>query len=145
MNGTNLRPRRRETPDLNMTSLIDVVLLLLIFFMLSTTFNRSAELHIELPNASAEERDPAANLIDLTIDQEGHYSVDRQTVPGSSAELLQVALRQALHGRSEVTVRISADGRTPHQAVITALDAASQVGLLRIAFATARDSAQAAH
>jgi len=140
VNGTNLRPRRRETPDLNMTSLIDVVLLLLVFFMLSTTFNRSAELHIELPHAGAESRDPGPTPIDLTIDREGRYYVDRQEVLGSSAEVLQVALRQALKGRSEVTVQISADARTHHQAVITAMDAAGQAGLLHIAFATARDT-----
>jgi biopolymer transport protein ExbD len=140
MNGTNLRPRRRETPDLNMTSLIDVVLLLLVFFMLSTTFNRFAELHVELPYASAETHDQDSRPIDLTIDREGRYYVNRREVEGRSAEVLNLALKQALQGRSDVVVQISADARTQHQAVITAMDAARQAGLLHIAFATAQDS-----
>lgn len=143
MNGANLRPRRRDAPELNMTSLIDVVLLLLVFFMLSTTFNRFAELRIDLPHASAEADDQASHLIDLTIDREGRYYVDRQKVTNASVEVLQSALRQAIKGRKAVVVQISADGQTPHQAVVTAMDAARQAGLLHIAITTAKDAQSA--
>jgi biopolymer transport protein ExbD len=136
---TNLRPRRRDSPELNVTSLIDVVLLLLIFFMLSTTFNRYAEMQVELPHASATASDQQAPRIDLTVDRVGNYYVNGRQVVTNDTDVLRQALLQARKGRSEVTVEISADGRTPHQAVITAMDAAGQAGLNHIAFATTRE------
>jgi biopolymer transport protein ExbD len=125
-----------------MTSLIDVVLLLLVFFMLSTTFSRFAELRVDLPHASAKAADEPSQRIELTIDRDGHYFVDQQPVPEDTPVALRQALYQALQGRDALPVQISADGRTPHQAVITAMDAARQVGLLHLAFATTEDHDQ---
>ncbi len=134
---TKLRPRHHHSPELNITPLIDVVFLLLIFFMVSTTFDRFSEIRIELPEANAEQpgREPAS--IDITIDRDGRYYVDRRQVVDTTLGTLRQALEKALGGRSGLPVVISADALAPHQSVITAMDAASRVGLSRITFATA--------
>ena len=134
---TNLRPRRRRSLEVNITPLIDVVFLLLIFFMVSTTFDRYSEIHIELPRADAETSEKQADHIDVTIDREGRYFVDQREVVNTSLDTLRRALKKALGERSEIPVVISADARTPHQSVITAMDAASRAGLFNITFATA--------
>jgi len=133
---TNLRPRRHRSPELNITPLIDVVFLLLIFFMVSTTFDRFSEIHIELPEANAEKQEKLPDSIDITIDQEGRYYVNQSEMEDSSLETLRQALERVVAGRSGLPVVISADAQSPHQSVITAMDAASRVGLSRITFAT---------
>lgn len=135
----NLRPRRREPADINLTPLIDVVFLLLIFFMVSTTFKDESRLRLELPHAQGEEV-PAAEpaMIRILIDRTGAFRIDDRAVPADGEALTQ-ALREALGGRSALPVLIQADAATPHQAVMTALDAASQAGLTRIAFSAARN------
>ena len=137
MISTNLRPHRRRSPELNITPLIDVVFLLLIFFMVSTTFDRYSEIQIELPQADAEKREKDADYIDVTIDRAGIYFVDQREVVNTSLDTLRRALKKALGERNEIPVVISADARTPHQSVITAMDAASRVGLFNITFVTA--------
>jgi len=137
---TNLRPRRNRNPELNITPLIDVVFLLLIFFMVSTTFDKYSEIRIELPQAQAQKSEEAPDFIDLTIDREGRFYVDQREVVNTSADTLRRALKKALGERSEVPVVISADARTPHQSVVTAMDAAGRAGLYRITFAAARDT-----
>jgi biopolymer transport protein ExbD len=134
MSRSVLRPKRREDPELNITSLVDVVFLLLVFFMLSTTFNRPTELQIELPEASAKASDQPLQLIHINIDRDGRYLVEQQKIGGTDVEPLEQTLQQAVKGRQDITVQINADAHTPHQAVITAMDAARRVGLLRIAF-----------
>jgi biopolymer transport protein ExbD len=131
------RLRQRHLPDINVTSFIDVVLLLLIFFMLSTTFDRFGEIRIELPRADVEAtQQKAPEQISLTIDQEGRYYVDQQEVINSSVDTLRQALRKALGDRASLPVEISADARSPYQALVTAMDAAGQAGLFQISFAT---------
>jgi biopolymer transport protein ExbD len=134
----NLRPRRREPPDINLTPLIDVVFLLLIFFMVSTTFNDDARLRLTLPQADGQ---PAAagelDLLELVVDVSGRFYVDGREVLGSDAGTLRRALEEATAG-ADVTDRpvlIRADAETPHQAVMTALDALGQLGMQQIAFA----------
>lgn len=134
----NLRPRRPEPADINLTPLIDVVFLLLIFFMVSTTFKDESRLRLELPHAQGEEvpaEEPA--MIRILIDRAGAFRIDDRAAPGDGEALAQ-ALREALGGRSALPVLIQADAATPHQAVMTALDAASQAGLTRIAFSAIR-------
>ncbi len=134
----NLRPRRREPADINLTPLIDVVFLLLIFFMVSTTFKDESRLRLELPHAQGEEvpaQEPA--MIRILIDRAGAFRIDDRAAPADGEALAQ-ALREALGGRSALPVLIQADAATPHQAVMTALDAASQAGLTRIAFSATR-------
>ncbi len=140
MNSTDMRSRHRRSPDVNITPLIDVVFLLLIFFMVSTTFDRYSELKIELPQSTD---DPTADerpvSIDLSIDREGRYYVNQDEVINTSTDTLSRALKKALNGREAIPVIISADARTPHQAVISAMEAASRAGLFQISFSTARD------
>ncbi|GAB4357493.1 MAG: biopolymer transporter ExbD [Gammaproteobacteria bacterium] len=132
----NLRPPRREDPDLNMTPLIDVVFLLLIFFMVSTTFDRETELKIQLPEAAGEERQEAKAPIEIVIDAQGRYFVNRQEVLNKKLETLKTALSKVAGDRKDPPLVISADRMTPHEAVIRAMDAASQLGLVHITFVT---------
>lgn len=139
---TDLRSRRKRSPELNITPLIDVVFLLLIFFMVSTTFDKYSEIRIELPTADAEKSDKEADFIDLTVDKQGIFYVDQREVVNTTADTLKRALKKALGDRAPLTVVISADANTPHQSVITAMDAASRAGLYQITFATAREAEQ---
>lgn len=135
----NLRPHRREQADINLTPLIDVVFLLLIFFMVSTTFKDEARLRVQLPQAQGESI-PAAEpaMIHLVIDAAGAYFVDDQAVTDRATQTLVRALSAARGERAALPVLIQADAQTPHQAVMTALDAAGQAGLTRIAFSATR-------
>jgi len=133
--------RRRTEDPVDLTSMIDVVFLLLIFFMVSTTFDRHSELKVELPRAGGEIAEQQSSTIDITIDRQGRYYVDRREVVNTRADTLRRAISKALGERgAELPVVISADARTPHQSVITAMDAAGRAGLYNIQFATARDA-----
>jgi biopolymer transport protein ExbD len=135
----NLRPHRRDPADINLTPLIDVVFLLLIFFMVSTTFKDEARLRVQLPEAQGEEipvEEP--EMIRLVIDRTGAFNVDDRAVRDRETKTLVEVLNERLGGREPLPVLIQADAETPHQAVMTALDAASQAGLVRIAFAATR-------
>ncbi|TCT22294.1 ExbD/TolR family protein [Thiobaca trueperi] len=140
----NLRPRRREPVDINLAPLIDVVFLLLIFFMVSTTFKDEARLRVQLPEAQGENI-PAEEptMIRLLIDQAGHFFVNDQALVDDQPQTLVRALTGALGEHKALPVLIQADARTPHQAVMTAMDAASQAGLNQIAFAATRPDAPA--
>lgn len=131
----NLRRRRREEPNVNLTPLIDVVFLLLIFFMVSTTFRREADLRLDLPEAS---RTPAPTEQHLTvsIDAAGVYYVNDQALPDARPETLRQALAAAAGEDRQQPLLLRADGRTPHQAVVTAMDAAGQLGFRRLVIGT---------
>lgn len=130
------RPRRGEAPDVNLTPLIDVVFLLLIFFMVSTTFDKSSELSIELPEATAAQPPQHDKPITVAIDARGRYYVDGRRLVNTKAATIVRALKQLAGGRSTVPIVIDADARTPHQAVVTVMDAARDLGLLHLRFAT---------
>jgi biopolymer transport protein ExbD len=133
----NLHPRKRRSPELNLTPLIDVVFLLLIFFMVSTTFQRESEIRVELPQASAEEPlEGPPRFLDITVDREGRFYVNQEEVVNTEVETLKQAIRKAAMQESDLPVIINADAQTPHQAVIKVMDAASQLGYLRMSFAT---------
>ena len=132
-----------ESPEINITPLIDVVFLLLIFFMVSTTFQRFSELQVDLPEASAEE-EAAREVIDLTIDAEGRYYVNGRPLVNTRAATLRRALAELPAAEEIPPLVINADARTPHQAVITAMDVARQLGLVRLSFATERPGPAAA-
>lgn len=143
MISTNLRPHRRRSPDVNITPLIDVVFLLLIFFMVSTTFDSYSELKIELPQADGEQAAEEAQIIEISIDREGRYYVNQREVVNTSVDALRRALKKAQGERSsDLPVVISADARTPHQAVISAMDAVGRAGLYHITFATAQGAVE---
>lgn len=135
----NLRPKRTESPDINLTALIDVVFLLLIFFMVSTTFKDDARIRIQLPSAQGEEV-PAdePQVLEIVIDGAGTFYVNQRIVVDQKLKTLKTAIAGAAGEDREIPVVIKADANTPHQAVMTAMDAASQLGLLRFAFAATR-------
>ncbi len=141
--------KKRENLDITLVSMIDVLFVLLLFFMVSTTFNKPSEINIKLPEANGENSEQAAKSITLGISAEGIYSLvgddglPHELVNQSSAGLKQELQKLAQHSR-ELPFIINADGRTPHQAVITALDNAGQVGFTRITFATQQPQSEPA-
>jgi len=129
------RRRQSEEPEINLIPLIDVLLVVLIFLMLSTTYSKFTELQLTLPTADAQQlKDRPAEII-VAISADGRYSIDRNAVEGRSVDLLTAALLQAAQGRQEPVVIISADAATPHQAVINAMDASRRANLTRLTFA----------
>ena len=131
----NFRPRRPEPPDLNITPLIDVVFLLLIFFMVSTTFDRETRINVTLPDADAEQAEDDPKALEVTVDAKGGYYVNREEVINTRIETLKRAMGKVARGDKQLPVVINADAKSPHQAVITVMDAAQQLGLLHITFA----------
>ena len=125
----------RDPPEINLTALIDVVFLLLIFFMVSTTFEWRSELSIELPQASALENTLGDAIIEVAVDAGGNVHVDGRRLDGSEVRTLRRALASAARGLDSPQVIVSADARTPHQSVVTVMDAARQAGLYRLTFA----------
>lgn len=131
--------RRQSRPDvsIDLTSLIDVVFMLLIFFMVSTTFERGAEIGIELPEASAKAPPPDERaVIEILIDEKGRYFIDGQELINTQVETLKRALGKAAQERSDPHIILSADRQAPMQAVVTAMDAARQMGFPRFAIST---------
>jgi len=132
-----LRRRSGEEPSVNLTPLIDVVFLLLIFFMVSTTFEREAEIKIELPEASAKKQEqPERAIVEVLIDSRGRYFVNGQELINTQLETLKRAMRKAAPGGESPQVLLSADRSTPFQAVVTAMDAAGQLGFVQVAIST---------
>jgi biopolymer transport protein ExbD len=134
----NLQPGDTDEPDVNLTPLIDVVFLLLIFFMVSTTFEHQSRIKIDLPEASAEPTSQEDEKLEILIDAQGRYFIGDQQVVNTTAKTLKSAISKAVGGREGLTVIIRADAETPHQAVITALDVTSQLGLTHISLATSK-------
>ena len=124
-----------EEPDLNITPLIDIVFLLLIFFMVSTTFKQEFVVGIELPQASSVSRLQEKTL-QISIDGKGQYFVNQQKLINTQASSLKRALEKMAGNNRKMPVIISADAMTPHQSVITAMDVARQLGFTKLTFAT---------
>lgn len=137
----NLRPKAE--PEVNMTSLIDVVLLLLIFFMVSTSFVKQSQISIRLPEAdSAVIVEEAAEQIDIMITEQGTYLVNNRELVNSRPETIRNALRKVSGGDSNLPLTISADANARHQHVVTAMDVAGKLGFTRISIATINDPAE---
>ncbi len=139
----NFRKRAPEEPEINLIPFIDVLLVVLIFLMLSTTYSRFAELQISLPVANADKpRDRPRDIV-VSVAADGRYAVDRKPVDGRSVERLSAELAAAAGGENDRAVIISADATTAHQSVINVLDAARRAGLAHITFATQTGTAGA--
>ncbi len=126
-----------KTIEVNLTPLIDVVFLLLIFFMVSTTFDKQAQIQIKLPEADSSElveKEPTS--IAIGVNAEGNYFVNEEELIRSDKETLRKMLVKVSEGKTDLPVIISADGKAPHQSVITVLDVASQLGMSQMTFAT---------
>ena len=127
--------RRLEEPEINLIPFIDVLLVVLIFLMLSTTYSRFTELQINLPSADAEPLSDRPEEIVVAVAVDGRYTVNRLPVDGRSIEALTAALAGAAQGRPETVVIVSADAWAAHQSVVNVLDAARRAGLSRLTFA----------
>ena len=130
----NFRQLRRPEVSINLTPLIDVVFLLLIFFMVSTSFSELTQLVVDLPEAKGIPAS-ADNTVLLVVDVQGNMTLDGEPVP-NDANSLSAALRQRLGGNSDIPVTLSADAMTPHQYVVTAMDVAAQLNITRLTIAT---------
>jgi len=127
---------RREDPELNMTSLIDVVLLLVIFFMLATTFVKEGRLRVELPEANSKPADAPLDRLVITITAQGAYRVNERTLVNNSRETLRATLQKVAAGDTDRPVTIRADAHTTHQSVVTAMDVAARLGFTQVNIAT---------
>ena len=136
----NLSPRRHEEPEINLTPLIDVVFLLLIFFMVSTTFVRSADLQVSLPEAALEPTRAAEQPLELTITRQGSFALDGESLVNAQMDTVRLALEQARAVREDISLVIRADAQTPHQAVVTALEAAGKAGISQVGIATTAET-----
>jgi biopolymer transport protein ExbD len=130
----NFKRKNNEDFDLNLTPLIDVVFLLLIFFMVTTTFDRETQLKIELPQASGEHK-KAVKSLEVSIDSKSHFFINQKEIVNSGLDTIKKALKQAAGDQKNPPLLISADGQATHQSVITVLDAAGQLGFVNITFA----------
>jgi len=130
----NFRKKPAEDLDLNLTPLIDVVFLLLIFFMVTTTFDKETQLKIDLPQAAGEQK-KAENLLEVTIDSKGDFFINQAELVNSGIQTIKKALLQAAKDNKDPVILISADASATHQSVIKVLDAASQLGFVHITFA----------
>ena len=131
----NFRRREAEEPEINLIPFIDVLLVVLIFLMLSTTYSRFTELQVTLPTADAEKMRERPSEIIVAVAADGRYAINRKAVDGRSVDILTLELQAAAAGRPDVMVIVSADALTAHQAVINVLDAARRAGLGRLSFA----------
>ena len=134
----NFRSKRPDDLDLNITPLIDVVFLLLIFFMVTTTFERESEISITLPEASRDQIDTQDDLIEISIDKQGRVFVNGQALVNAQLSTIRDALDEAVAAgnQNRPPVIINADAETNHQSVIKVMDAARQIGLRKVTFAT---------
>jgi biopolymer transport protein ExbD len=138
----NLQPRRHEEPEINVVSLIDVVLLLVVFFMLSSRFTDEGRLRVHLPTASAVP--PASSKSEplvVTVTQQGTYRVNERELINSSPDTLRAALLKEAGSNRNVRVTLRADGRATHQSVITAMDVLGRLGFGEINIATVKEGA----
>ncbi len=134
----NFRHKKPEELDVNVTPLIDVVFLLLIFFMVSTTFDRQSELNIELPEASGEISEFEKVEIEIFIGSTGKFTINGNEVINTQIDTLLRAMREAAGNENDPRVIIAADKNATHQAVMTAMDAARQMGFIHITFAAVK-------
>lgn len=132
----NLRRTRHDEPELSLIPLVDILFVVLIFFIVTTTFNRDAGITLTLPEASAGAEAKQDMTLGIVIDAEGRYYINQQQVVNTSPETLKRALQQASAEHKDAPVVISADAKTPHQAVITAMDVARQLGFVHFTLAT---------
>jgi len=131
----NLRPRRAEPPRVDITPLIDVVFLMLIFFMVSTTFDKQTQLKVDLPEAANQEAsEPLPEQIDVTIDPQGQFYVNERELVTHDAVTLRRTLEKIADGRLDLPIVVSGDRNAPLQSMMTVLDVAAQLGMSRLSF-----------
>ena len=133
----NLHPRRREDPEINLISLVDVLLTVLLFFIVTTTFRKESDFQIDLPEASPQATDSAQQVeLEVTIDAQGRYFLNDQALADTAPATLRNAISQRAGERRDQIVIIRADAKTPYQAVITAMDIIGRLGFKHLAIPT---------
>ena len=137
----NLKPRRAEEPEINMVSLIDVVLMLVIFFMLSANFVGEGRMRIRLPQASSVpiERATTVALV-VSVTERGSYLVNNRELVNASADTLRAAIEKVAPAERNAPVSLKADGRATHQAVVTAMDVLGHLGFAQLNFVTTNNT-----
>lgn len=130
------RRQARNEDSVNLTPLIDVVFLLLIFFMVSTTFTKETHLQIDLPEATGEAQPQNNKQIEILINSEGGFAVNGESVINKQISTLKLAIEKVSEGNTDLPMVITADANTPYQAVVTAMDAAGQLGFVNLSMTT---------
>ena len=130
------RGRTREEPEINLIAMIDVLLVILIFMLVTTTYAKHAELQINLPQASGSPATPAANQINIAIDATEHYAINNKPTKYDGINNLAQALRKAAGKQTDPTIIINADAKASHQSVVNIMEAARVAGYGRITFTT---------
>ena len=133
----NFSPRKKDEPEITLIPFIDVLLVILIFLMLTTTYSKFTEMQLTLPVADTEQQRDRPLEIIVAVGADGRYAVNKTTVDGKGVEPMAQALAKAAQsGAAGQVIIISADASAPHQSVITVMEAARRVGLTQITFAT---------
>ena len=132
----NFRTRPHHEPEINLIPFIDVLLVVLIFLMLSTTYSKFTELQVSLPTADAEQQRNYAKEVIVAVSSDGRYMINKTLVPGRGIDVLGEALAEAAKAGKDSVIIISADASATHQSVITVMEAARRQGLTQITFAT---------
>jgi biopolymer transport protein ExbD len=127
-----------EEPEINLIPLIDVLLIVLIFLAITTTYSRFSELKITLPSAEATQSQDRPRELVVAVTADGRYALERKLLPSTDVKSLADTLRAAADGREDAVIVINADAQAPHQAVISVMEAARLAGIVRITFATQR-------
>lgn len=140
---TNFRKPRPEEPEINLIPFIDVLLVVLIFLMLSTTYSKFTELQITLPAADADAARDRPREVIVAVAADGRYAVNGRAVDGRSVELLTAELSKAAGGAGDTPVIVSADATAAYQSVVNVMDAARRAGLPRLTFAAQRNPREA--
>lgn len=135
----NLRTRPREEPEVNLTSLIDVVLLLLVFFMVSTSFLKATEIRLQLPQAEAIPREEPAREVEIIVTASGDFFVDGRELVNRRPETLRRAIEEVAGERRDLPITLRADARATHQSVVSAMDVAGRMGFSQVVIATVNE------
>lgn len=138
------RRQSRGGVEVNLTPLIDVVFLLLIFFMVSTTFTRETQLSIDLPEATGEVREAPEQQVEIMIDEAGNYRVNGRKLVDARPRTLQAAIYKVSAGDTTLPMVITADAEASHQSVVRAMDAAGQIGFVHLSITTRQPAEQTA-
>ena len=132
----HFRHGARDEPEINLIPFIDVLLVVLIFLMLSTTYSKFTEMQLRLPVADVEAQRDYPKEVIVSVSSDGRYSINKTALPDRSVETVAAGLAAATNGAKDNVIIISADAMSPHQAVITVMEAARRAGLSQITFAT---------
>ena len=132
----NFRAGSRDEPEINLIPFIDILLVVLIFLMLSTTYSKFTELQVKLPTADTEAQKDYPKEVVVSVGSNGSYAVNKTLVGGNGVDALTTALREVSGGQRDMVVIISADAHAAHQSVISVMEAARRAGLSHITFAS---------